>query len=424
MRKNSILSVLFLTIAIFGSVSLTRGATIEELQQQINTHNQTIQQLEKEITQYQTDLDKTSTQAKTLQGTIKTLDLNAKKLQASLDLTKSKINATNLTIEKLSGEIGNKNDQINQNHEALAESIRQISGREDTSLFEIFLEYKNMSQFWNEFDTTEQFQSKVKEQTDFLKALQTELIRNKTLTQQKKDELVNLQNDLKDQKEVIDANKTQKNKLLAQTKNTESGYKKLIASNQAKKKAFENELFQIESELKLKIDPKSLPTAKPGVLAWPLSRHRITQYFGNTAFAATHVAIYNGSGHNGVDLAASIGTPVMSAGNGTVVGTGDTDTVCPGASFGKWVMVEHTNGLSTLYAHLSVIRSAAGQKVSEGEVLGYSGATGYSTGPHLHFTVYASQGVKIMTKKSKSCGGSYTMPFADLQAYLNPLSYL
>jgi len=98
--------------------------------------------------------------------------------------------------------------------------------------------------------------------------------------------------------------------------------------------------------------------------------------------------------------------------------------VCPGASYGKWVLVRHTNGLSTLYAHLSVISVSVGDQISGSSVIGYSGNTGYSTGPHLHFTVYATQGVEIMDRKSRVCGGIYTMPIADLRAYLNPLSYL
>jgi murein DD-endopeptidase MepM/ murein hydrolase activator NlpD len=109
---------------------------------------------------------------------------------------------------------------------------------------------------------------------------------------------------------------------------------------------------------------------------------------------------------------------------GTVKGVGNTDSVCPGASYGKWALIEHENGLSTLYAHFSLIKVSAGQTVNTGEIIGYSGDTGYATGPHLHFTVYATQGVRIMQRKSAVCRGSYMMPVADLKAYLNPLSYL
>ena len=87
-------------------------------------------------------------------------------------------------------------------------------------------------------------------------------------------------------------------------------------------------------------------------------------------------------------------------------------------------MVKHPNGLSTLYAHLSLQTVSIGEVVSSGQVIGYSGNTGYSTGPHLHFGVYATQGVEIKTfDSSKNCKGA-TVPLADLKAYLNPLSYL
>ncbi|MDO8510173.1 MAG: M23 family metallopeptidase, partial [bacterium] len=173
-----------------------------------------------------------------------------------------------------------------------------------------------------------------------------------------------------------------------------------------------------------KIDPSSIPGARVGVLAWPLDSVMITQYFGHTDFSRSNSTLYNGNGHNGVDFRAAVGTRVLAALEGTVLAVGDTDLVCPGASYGKWVLIEHPNGLSSLYAHLSLIKATQSQNVATGDIVGYSGSTGYSTGPHLHFTVYASQGVKVNTYKSKVCGGTYIMPVADLRAYLNPLSYL
>jgi murein DD-endopeptidase MepM/ murein hydrolase activator NlpD len=114
----------------------------------------------------------------------------------------------------------------------------------------------------------------------------------------------------------------------------------------------------------------------------------------------------------------------MAAAAGTVMGTGDTDLVCKGASYGRWVLIKHDNGLATLSGHLSLIKVVAGQRVERGELIGYAGQTGYATGPHLHFTVAAAQGVEIKNLKSAVCPGTYTMPVFDARAYLDPILYL
>ena len=136
----------------------------------------------------------------------------------------------------------------------------------------------------------------------------------------------------------------------------------------------------------------------------------------------------NGKGHNGIDFGASIGTPIKAAGDGVILGTGNTDTTRGCYSFGKWVLIKHNNGLDTIYGHLSKISVLQGQNVSAGDVIGYSGETGYATGPHLHFGVYVSAATQIMklgdaTKTSTPCAG-VSMPVAPLSGYLNPLNYM
>ncbi|MEK7622046.1 MAG: M23 family metallopeptidase [Patescibacteria group bacterium] len=129
-----------------------------------------------------------------------------------------------------------------------------------------------------------------------------------------------------------------------------------------------------------------------------------------------------------MDIAAPIGTAVHASFGGIVLATGNTDLVRGCYSYGKWIMLVHGNGLNTLYAHLSEIDVAKGQAVSTGQMLGLSGMTGYATGPHLHFGVYATEGTQIMTLRqfrgAKIGCADATMPVATLTAYLNPLSYL
>lgn len=417
-----------IAIAIFfGSVGIIRtlqAATPAELRQQIDSHSSTIKQLEEEISKYQQELTKTSAQSKSLQNDIKILDLNNKKIEASLKVTQNKIDAATLTIQQLGLQISDKSSQLSDNEKALRQAIRNLNTSDSRSLLEVFLIYPTLSSFWNEYESSEQFQKKVSDQMNELRDLKVDLETNKSETEGTKKQLVGLRSQYADQQISLEANRQAKAKLLADTKNTESNYQKIIADRVAKKKAFEKELFQFESQLKIAIDPKSVPSPGSGILSWPLDKPQITQYFGNTEFALANSAVYNGNGHNGIDLRASIGTPVRAALSGTVKGTGDTDTVCPGASYGRWALIEHDNGLSTLYAHFSIVKASPGQRVATGEVIGYSGNTGYSTGPHLHFTVYATQGVRIMSRKSVACGGTYIMPIADLKAYLNPMTYL
>lgn len=89
-------------------------------------------------------------------------------------------------------------------------------------------------------------------------------------------------------------------------------------------------------------------------------------------------------GHNGVDLAASIGTPVRAAADGTVIISRSSGY---NGGYGIYTVISHSNGTQTLYSHMSQVNVAVGTRVSQGDVIGRVGNTGRSTGPHLHFEV-------------------------------------
>lgn len=115
--------------------------------------------------------------------------------------------------------------------------------------------------------------------------------------------------------------------------------------------------------------------------------------------------------HNGVDLLAPTGTPVLAASDGTVVGA------APNAGYGNWIRIDHGHNVATVYGHLSAFAPgiAAGVKVQRGQMIGLVGNTGRSTGPHLHFEVINNgQAVDPMkfspTKKAKLDG-------ADLESF-------
>ncbi|MBU3968679.1 peptidoglycan DD-metalloendopeptidase family protein [Patescibacteria group bacterium] len=401
------------------------ASSISELRSEIDDRNTKIQELEKEIVGYQKILESIGKEKDTLQNAIQILEISGKKLSADMKITEGKIGLADSNIGKLSTEISDKKQEITQSDRALSESIKRMHEFDSSSLVEIVIVYEKMSDFWNIIENLEKFQSGIKNNLDKLRLLKEEYTNKKLNEEQKRRELANLRAQLSDQKKIVDYNKIEQSNLLKETKNKESNYKNMVAEKLRLKEQFEKELLDLESELQITIDPNSIPKARAGILDWPLDSIFITQYFGDTPFSRS--GAYSGKGHNGIDFRASVGTKIKASLGGVVTGTGNTDE-SPGCySYGKWILIKHENGLSTLYAHLSLIKVNTGETVNTGDIIGYSGNTGYSTGPHLHLTVYATQGVKIVRlgdiKKITNCG-NIKMPVAPLNAYLNPLNYL
>jgi len=95
-------------------------------------------------------------------------------------------------------------------------------------------------------------------------------------------------------------------------------------------------------------------------------------------------ANYGIHGYNGVDLAVDYGTQIAASAEGTVIRAKSTGW---NGGYGKYVVISHPNGTQTLYAHMSSVIAAVGQRVVQGGLIGYVGSTGNSTGPHVHFEI-------------------------------------
>ncbi len=429
---NHITILVFLFVFLNTLALPLQSATVEELQGKITTKAGQIEQLQKEIEEYNKQIEETGKQAKTFANAVKTLDITNKKLQADIRLTEGKISLANENISDLSDGISVKEEGISYNKETMRKTLRKIQMADSLSLIETFLTYQNIAILWNELETLEQFEKGVQEKVEELKSLKEGLEDDKASEEKRKRELVQLKATLADQKKIVEANKQEKNTLLKQTQSKESEYKKLLTQKQQQKDAFEKEMAQYESELKIAIDPNSIPKAS-AIFSWPFDVTKInpikniTQLFGGTEFAQLNPQVYGRPFHNGLDIGMPIGMEVRSALGGFVQDSGNTDAFPGCYSYGKWVLVKHSNGLSTLYAHLSLIKASVGESVSTGSLVGYSGDTGYSTGPHLHFTVYVTKGVEVIrfgeAKKVTNCANA-RIPVAPYNAYLDPMAYL
>jgi len=400
----------------------TRAESVSELQAQINAHNAQIAQLEADIASFQKQLNDLGTKKGTLQSTISAFNLSAKQLASQIQVTQNRIASANLQIQQLTNSIGDKETTIAANQTAIAKALRSVAQGEQMPLVAQLITSDSLGSAWQAADEAAQFNRALGEDIADLRATRTVLASNRDQVSATKDKLVSLNSDLAIQKKSVEVSRTAQQRLLADTKNQESTYQKLIAQKRAQQDEFEAQLFRYEAQLRQALDPSLIPSAHTGILFPPLTQLLVTQAFGKTVDAKR---LYVSGTHGGVDFRASIGTPVRAALSGVVVDT-ESVNIRSGCQYGKWVLVKHANGLSTIYGHLSFVYAHPGETVSTGQVLGLSGDTGYSTGPHLHFGVYASAGVKIVDAGalgSVRCAGIKTVA-ASPTAYLNPMSYL
>ena len=431
-------------LLLFVGVNSTHASRVDEIKRQMELQNSQIAELEKEIVAYEIEIDKTLEVEGILKNEINQSNITSKKLNSSISLTEKKIEMAEYNIEKLSLEINDKENQIGNKRGSLGEIIRNVDEAESQTLVEILLANKTFSDFFIDLEQMDNFQKEINLNLAELRNLKTERETEKTEEAIQKKALEELKSQLVDEKYLNDVNKNRQNTLLVQTKSKESTYQKMLAKKKKQKDAFEEELLDLESQLKIAIDPTSLPIAGSGVLMWPLAdasqyscwgdskatKNCITQYFGNTKFATQNPQIYGWSGHNGIDFRAPSGTKLYAPRGGVVRSIGNTDKVCKGVSYGEWVLIDHENGLTTLYAHLSLTKVVRGQKVETGQLIGYTGNSGYSTGPHLHFSVLATVGVQVTGENgyekyySKVCGTELNFPVGAKNSYFNPLSYL
>jgi murein DD-endopeptidase MepM/ murein hydrolase activator NlpD len=423
-----IYAILILATFVVGLAPLAlRAADPAVLQNQIDKTRQDRQLLLDEQARLQAELDAVNRQSTTLGTAVKSLDATKKRLANDIALTQSKVRSASLNIQSLENSIAQKQDQISVHHEAIGSLVQQLADYDSHSLVTDVLTYKELSDVWRDQGILTDLNDKLTAEITRLRADNQALAAEKVEKEKTKVQQIQLASELTGQKKVVEDNQTAKAKLLAETKNKEAIYQQMLADNIARQKQSEADLFRLESELQITLDPSLIPTARHSVLSWPLDKVTVTQQFGKTVGGQR---LYASGFHNGIDFRAAMGTPVKAVLSGVVEGQGNTDSQRGCYSYGRWILIKHGNGLSTIYGHLSGTVVQIGQTVSTGQLIGYSGGTpgvygsGYSTGPHLHVGLFASQGVEIKQFTTSNNCKQVFLPMADIRAYLDPLAYM
>ena len=314
-----------------------------------------------------------------------TNDLSALQKQISLldsqiEAQQDEIDAQEELLTELTQMIADKTIELEESERQQAEQYAQLRSRlrymvehGTTSSLSILLSSDSFSDFLNRYEIIRQISLRDENLFEQLKA-----IRDKVLTE--KQELEDTKKEAEDTKLQMEANKAE---LEAQM---EAKRKQMDSIQLAQKNVKDAYTAMLETEDELMAQYKKAAaeyaaqsTYVGGTFMWPLpaGNNVVTCKYG----MRTHPITGKRKLHTGVDLRAATGTKVYAANKGTVTTSGYS------SAWGNYIIISHGGGITTLYAHMSKRSVSKDDKVKQGDIIGYSGNTGYSTAPHLHFEI-------------------------------------
>lgn len=219
---------------------------------------------------------------------------------------------------------------------------------------------------------------------DELEQLQAEIEEKKSNLETARTETVTLKNSLDSQKAELDQERAEANALAQEIESNAAEYQSTLDAIEAEEEAIQKKIVQLSQQLAAQSGGSSSSAALGGYI-WPVSSRKINSPFGprNTGIAGAS------TNHKGVDIGGVYySSQVHAAKAGTVIVSQYS------SSYGNYVVISHGSGNTTLYAHMSSRSVSVGQTVAQGDVIGITGSTGISSGPHLHFEI-TENGVRV-----------------------------
>lgn len=379
------LACLFVLYGRFTGVPQAHATLLDDIKAEIQRKEEEIRQLEVNKKQFEGTIAEKQKAQRTLKNEIARLVAEVERLSVQQRITTAEIHKTELTIQSLQSQITQTQGNIETQRTRMSVLLRTMRERADEhkTLLSVILQDASLSIFLSQLAYAESLQDKLLNETKALKQNKIELENEESTLSGKKDELQELRGRLLAEQTAKNSQQKQKSTILTVTKNEEKKFKEFLSEAEKKRQEILKDIKELEDKLRHTIDPASLPAFRPGVLEWPV-RGIVSQEYGDTDDTGFQNDAYEF--HNGIDVAGQTGTPIRAAREGVIKALGNNSPY----AYGKWIAVDHGNNLTTLYAHLSSQVAKQGTTIKKGQVIGYMGATGYATGPHLHFTAYAS----------------------------------
>lgn len=343
------------------------------------TYLSTADDLDNELQDVQGQIEESRSTQASWQAIITDIAEKLKAIQAELDEATRKLQAikkeqdqVNLQIKQLQEEIQKAEVQLRARQAILNKRVRVIYMHGQLSYIEVILGANSFSDFANRLELLKRIIrsdfnliQEIQQRKAAIEAKKVEIEKEKA----RLDELALQAQKVQDEVKV---KKAEQQRVLAHARTQQDAAKQMEADLIARS----NEIRQmIQSRMQQNSGSDQIVHGS-GTFIWPCNGP-ITSPFGYRTHPIFGTTIY----HSGIDIGVDYNTPIHAADGGTVILAG----WCGG--YGNAVIIDHGNGLQTLYGHNTSVAVSEGQTVSQGQVIAYSGSTGYSTGPHCHFEV-------------------------------------
>lgn len=401
----AMLCVCMISIPMAIPTTVSAEDSISDLEQQL-------QQLEQENQKYQKILDDTKSDIAEKEEYKSALVSKVQVLDEKIAVTREKISSLNDDIKEKQDAYDKGLSEVEDQFDALANRLRILYMSGNATDLEIIFGAKDFSDL---IDKMELVKSLANSDKELISEIQTKLDELST----KKESLEADKKDLETQQASLKSDQDEFNKLIS---DNDEILKNLYASNSEAQNSLESAALQSD-EIEAKISQYYAAQKAAAERAAQASQSSSSSSSGSSSSGSSSsgsssVIVPSGSGfawptpgfvslssewfedrevynHGGIDIAGAgiMGTPVVAAADGTVVATNSSCThnwgksySCGcGGGYGNYVMISHAGGKMTVYGHLTSLTVSSGQSVSRGQVIGYVGSTGNSTGPHLHY---------------------------------------
>lgn len=320
-------------------------------------------------------------------------------LDKQMELTQDEIDTTEALIDKLAGQIKDKEAELVVAEQDLAEKselfatrIRVMYESGDVSYLDVLLDSGDLGDMLSRLDKVSQIMDYDKKVVADYKAAKEDIVQKKASLEQDKADEVSYKGTLQDKYETLEDAKSEQERLMDELNANLEEKKAQEEKMQAEQESINSEIERLSrlaaEEAKRKAQQGggssgggSTPVS--GTFTWPLpgyGKGSVTSPYGYRIHPITGKRKL----HAGTDLGAPKGTQIVAAKSGTVVKS------YMSSSYGNYTVIDHGGGVMTAYAHQSKRLVSAGDHVSAGQVIGLVGSTGNSTGNHLHFEVYVN----------------------------------